>query len=577
MENIQKTSARRILARRYRPKFLKDLIGQDVLVQALTKGIQEKSLPQALLFSGIRGTGKTSTARILARAVNCRGSDGTGSMPTEPCGVCPSCKALDEERHVDVVEMDAASHTGVDDMRDIIDSTQYKAVLGRSKVFIIDEVHMLSKSAFNALLKTLEEPPAHVLFIFATTEKNKIPETILSRCACFDLKRVASKTLMDHFQKVATQEGFSLEKDALALLARSAEGSVRDGLTLLDQAMNLTEAKGLKDITSETVQTMLGATNRQSLYDVLAKILARNAEEAVSLVRALTEGGADPVAVMQDLLECLYRAACLKILPRLAEDDSIPEFERQAAGATAALADDMQLLSLWKMMLKGFEDVKKAPFAQQALEMVVLRLCFAAALPSIEQLLEKMSPEEAQGGEKEDEKKNATFEKQPGNILKPPIIETPKVVPEPPFEARMEAGFSSEPPFDMPVSPQNLPQWITISSPAGLCAALEHDREALLLTYIKRDLAFVSFERGSLTVQIKNKEGEKVLPDLKRYLKTKTGQAWTMEKADGPSKTSLQEQENAARTQKREEILKDPFVQKIQDLFPGAVVQFEKP
>lgn len=540
---------RRILARKYRPKFLKDLIGQDLLVQSLTRGLTEQHLPQAILLHGIRGTGKTSTARILARAVNCVGPDGQGGMTTTPCGVCRSCKALDEDRHPDVLEMDAASHTGVDDIRDIIDSAQYRAILGRYKVFIIDEVHMLSKSAFNALLKTLEEPPSHVLFLFATTEINKIPETILSRCARFDLKRVDSRLLMDHFEHVAAQEGYTVEKDALAILARAADGSVRDGLTLLDQAMNLTDAAQETTISSRTVQSMIGATDRRRLYQLLQKIFAHQPEPLIEDLRTLVDAGEDPVAVLQDLLECLYRVACFRIMPKLAADDTIPEFERKAAETLAKGTDNMTVLSLWKKMLKGYEDVRKAPFAQQALEMTLLRICFAAQLPPLEAWLKDnpVSEEVSTMGQK---------------------AEIPL-----PSETQTSLSASSVE-VETPEASKNA----QIATVEDLIASLKKAREALLLGYVQRDMAFVSFRSGHIVLQARGKDAPRAVPMLKQFLAQATGEKWTVEiEAEGKHSAvqSLHEQAVSQRQANEAAFQATPLMKKINEAFPGTTVDFQ--
>lgn len=581
-----KTAPRRVLARKYRPKFLKDLIGQDLLVQSLSRGLAEQHLPQALLLHGIRGTGKTSTARILARAINCVGPDGQGGMTAEPCGVCKSCRALDEDRHPDVLEMDAASHTGVDDIRDIIDSAQYRAILGRYKVFIIDEVHMLSKSAFNALLKTLEEPPSHVLFVFATTEINKIPETILSRCARFDLKRVDSRTLMDHFESIARQEGYTIEKDALAVLARAADGSVRDGLTLLDQAMNLTDAAHQTTIASPTVQSMIGATDRRKLYVVLKRLLARQAEPLIEDVRALVEAGEDPVAILQDLLECLYRVACFRIMPRLAADDTIPEFERQAAEALAKTGDNLALLSLWKKLLKGYEDVKKAPFAQQALEMTLLRVCYAAGLPSLETWLKAnpgSAPEPAMPVEK-------LLGEEPSQPMNPPVpSERPVCLPSSPSahptlsQASIPASSAPETSLTQtpierledPHAPKAPASSRSITNLDELIAALEVEREALLLSYVRRDMAFVSIAPGRIVVQTKGKEAARALPLLKQFLHHYTGQKWTVDVDDGSATVLSLDEQRAAKRQESEAAFKTtPLMKAVQETFPGATVDF---
>lgn len=545
--SVLKQHVRRVLARVYRPKKLEDLIGQDVLVRSLTKGIIEEHIPQAILLCGIRGTGKTSTARILARALNCLGTDGQGGMTIEPCGQCASCKACDEDRHPDIIEMDAASHTGVDDIRDLIDSAQYKAILGRFKVFIIDEVHMLSKSAFNALLKTLEEPPTHALFVFATTEIQKIPDTILSRCARFDLKRVDAQTLMRHFQTITEKEGYSIGSDALAMLARSADGSVRDGLTLLDQAMNLTHETGDKVITVHVLQSMLGQTDRQQIYKILGSVLDRNPEEAIRGARALCANGSDALMLAQDMLEALYRVACFKCIPSLAQDETIPEFERQDAQALAQKVTNTQVLSLWKMLLQGYAEMKQSPFGQQALEIVLLRLGYAAQLPPIEQLLKQSDTG-------------------PG---------VPTMPSAPAAQAPTPPQTSSQAPV-FPESVDESTQPVTqqkITSCEELFEALNADREVLLLGCLRKDIAFVHFEEGNLTVCCKTPGSQKLLALLKMFLHKKTGMKWNiLEDNSATQAQTPDEQRQALKNKQLEAVQETAFVQDLNNHFPGAKI-----
>jgi DNA polymerase-3 subunit gamma/tau len=567
-DNITSPQMRRVLARKYRPKDLRDVIGQDVIVRALSKGVSESRLPQAILFNGIRGTGKTSTARILARVVNCenvsfeKDSSGAASSPVA-CGICRSCAALLEDRHPDILEMDAASHTGVDDIREIIDSVQYRAIYGKYKVFIIDEVHMLSKSAFNALLKTLEEPPSHVLFIFATTEVTKVPETILSRCARFDLKRIESQLLIDHFQSIAQKEGYEIEQDALALLARSADGSARDGLTLLDQAMNLSDAAGKSVISGAIVESMTGAADRRKLYGVLEFIVKKQHEDAVLQVRNIVKDGADPVAIMQDLLECVYRVACFKITPKLASDVTIPEFERSIANSIASTVESMQILSLWKKLLKGFEDVKKAPYAVQAIEMVILRLCFAAAIPSLDEWINSspVSPsmdEIPAGGS--------------SSLISKSVLVTSNVLA---CESSVSADDVSV--VSQPSTPEPRKEQPSLNSVDDLIRALDQSREALLYETIMKDFAFIDFSAGHITVQIKNPASEKVVAVLKQFLFKVTGTRWVVEVSSQDGARTLNEMHAAACENKEQEILQRPFFQAVKQEFPDATIEFAHP
>ncbi|TKD17686.1 DNA polymerase III subunit gamma/tau [Rhodobacter capsulatus] len=375
-----------VLARKYRPATFADLIGQEAMVRTLKNAFAASRIAQAFIMTGIRGTGKTTTARIIAKGLNCIGPDGTGQPTTEPCGVCEHCRAIAEGRHVDVLEMDAASRTGVGDIREIIESVNYRAASARYKVYIIDEVHMLSTSAFNALLKTLEEPPAHVKFIFATTEIRKVPVTVLSRCQRFDLRRIEPEVMINHLSKVATQENAQIAHDALALITRAAEGSVRDAMSLLDQAIS----HGAGETTADQVRAMLGLADRARVLDLFDMILKGDAAGALTELGAQYSDGADPMAVLRDLAEITHWVSVIKITPEAAEDPTVPPEER-TRGQAMALAIPMRVLSrLWQMLLKAIEEVSSAPNAMMAAEMALIRLTHVADLPDPETLMRKV-------------------------------------------------------------------------------------------------------------------------------------------------------------------------------------------
>ena len=379
-----------VLARKYRPKKLSELIGQDVLVRTLANAIEQQRLPHAFILTGIRGVGKTSTARIIARSLVCTGEDDKQDQPTiNPCGKCANCVAVAQDRHVDILEMDAASRTGVADIREIIESVHYAPVMGRYKVYIIDEVHMLSKNAFNALLKTLEEPPAHAKFIFATTEIRKVPVTILSRCMRFDLARVHEEMLMPHLQMIAEQEGAKIDEDALKVVAHAAGGSVRDALSLLDQAIGSVQ----KDVAVKVcdVQHMLGISGRDHIFDVLDVLIAAQPAEAVKRLRALYENGADPLTIIQDMLEAIHFVTQIKVVPDLLSQAYVTDSDAERGGALAKKLQVPALARLWQMLLKGAEEVQKTPDALMAAEMVLIRIAYAANLPTPGDLLKSSS------------------------------------------------------------------------------------------------------------------------------------------------------------------------------------------
>jgi DNA polymerase-3 subunit gamma/tau len=375
-----------VLARKYRPETFADLVGQDAMVRTLKNAFAADRIAQAFIMTGIRGTGKTTTARIIAKGMNCVGPDGTGGPTTEPCGQCEHCAAIMEGRHVDVMEMDAASRTGVGDIREIIDSVHYRAASARYKIYIIDEVHMLSTSAFNALLKTLEEPPAHVKFIFATTEIRKVPVTVLSRCQRFDLRRIEPEVMIALLRKIATSEGAAIADDALALITRAAEGSARDATSLLDQAIS----HGAGETTADQVRAMLGLADRGRVLDLFDMILKGEAAAALTELSAQYADGADPMAILRDLAEIAHWVSVIKITPEAAEDPTISPDERSRGQAMAAAISMRVLTRMWQMLLKALEEVALSPNAIMAAEMAVIRLTHVADLPTPDELVRKL-------------------------------------------------------------------------------------------------------------------------------------------------------------------------------------------
>ena len=375
-----------VLARKYRPATFADLIGQEAMVRTLKNAFAADRIAHAFILTGVRGVGKTTTARIVAKGLNCIGPDGTGGPTTEPCGQCEPCRGIAEGRHVDVQEMDAASRTGVGDIREIIDSVHYRAASARYKIYIIDEVHMLSNNAFNALLKTLEEPPAHVKFLFATTEIRKVPVTVLSRCQRFDLRRIEPEVMMAHLTRIAGLEGASLAADAMALITRAAEGSVRDAMSLMDQAI----AHGAGETTADQVRAMLGLADRGRVLDLFDLILRGDAAGALGELSRQYADGADPLAVLRDLAEITHWVSVIKITPETAEDPTIGPDQR-ARGRSMAETLPMRVLTrMWQMLLKALEEIALAPNTMMAAEMAIIRLTHVADLPSPEDLIRKL-------------------------------------------------------------------------------------------------------------------------------------------------------------------------------------------
>src|ERR1700761_8388649 len=375
-------TAYRVLARKYRPSTFTELIGQEAMVRTLSNAIATGRIAHAFILTGVRGVGKTTTARILARALNCVGSDGSGGSTAEPCGRCETCRAIAEDRHPDIMEMDAASRTGVDDIREIIDGVRYAPTEARYKIYIIDEVHMLSKNAFNALLKTLEEPPPHVKFIFATTEIRKVPITVLSRCQRFDLRRIDAEVLIEHFNRIAAAEAVTVEPDAMALIARAADGSARDGLSLMDQAI----ARGGGNVTADQVRDMLGLADRAVVLDLFEATMGGQPKEALDILGRLHAAGADPGTIVEDLLDLTHALTRLKLAPGGARADA----EARRGGEVAGKLSMPVLTRTWQLLLKGMGEIQVAPNPHAAAEMIVLRLVYAADLPTPGDLVKQL-------------------------------------------------------------------------------------------------------------------------------------------------------------------------------------------
>ncbi len=373
----------RVLARKYRPQTFAELIGQDAMVRTLGNAIARDRLAHAFLMTGVRGVGKTSTARLIAKALNCIGPDGQGGPTIDPCGVCEPCRAITEGRHIDVIEMDAASNTGVDDVREIIEAVRYAAVSARYKIYIIDEVHMLSRNAFNALLKTLEEPPPHVKFLFATTEVNKVPVTVLSRCQRFDLRRITPDMLFAHFSSILQKEGVEAEAPAIWLIANAAEGSVRDGLSILDQAIAHADLEadgaGGGRISADQVRTMLGLSDRTAIAQLMATVLGGDAGAAIDLARAQYALGIEPVAMVRGLMDLTHAVTLAKVARH--DDPALAAADRERIGDWAQKLGFAPLNRLWQLLLKGHDEVLRANNPLEHLEMLLLRVIYAASLP----------------------------------------------------------------------------------------------------------------------------------------------------------------------------------------------------
>jgi len=514
----------RVLARKYRPQSFDALIGQDAMVQTLANAIKRDRLAHAFLLTGVRGVGKTTTARLIAKALNCIGPDGSSGPTIDPCGECEPCQAIAEGRHIDVVEMDAASHTGVDDVREIIEAVRYSAVSARFKVYIIDEVHMLSKNAFNALLKTLEEPPPHVKFLFATTEVNKVPVTVLSRCQRFDLRRIAADRLSEHFRWIVGQEGAEAEDEALALIARASEGSVRDGLSIPDPAI----AHETGNITAAQVREMLGLSDRGAVRTLFGQLLDADATAVLATVQDQHDLGVDAAALFRGLLETTHGIVRSKVGG--ADDPALSVEEREAFADWASRMGFAALHRIWQLLLKGLQEIENAPMPIEAAEMALLRIVHSAGMPDPEDLLRKL------------EKGDATMA--PSATVGSAAIEGPTAA------------------TNLPATFQQLVHVINDS---------RHDDESCRMAQdLERDVRLVAYAPPRLGIRPTKPHDEEFFRALGRLLRAETGQRWAIETSGTEGEASLLEQEQAGLAAEREAILQSPMVKAAFEAFPDA-------
>ena len=556
----------RVLARKYRPASFKDLIGQDALVRTLSNALASGRLHHAFVLTGVRGVGKTTTARIIARALNCIGPDGNGGPTPAPCGVCEHCTAIAEDRHVDVIEMDAASRTGVDDIRDLIDGVRYRPVSARKKVYIVDEVHMLSRNAFNALLKTLEEPPEHVIFIFATTEIRKVPVTVLSRCQRFDLRRVEQSVLVEHFRGICAQETVGADDEALAMIARAADGSVRDGLSLLDQAIALSN----EEIGSEAVKRMLGLADRARIYDLFGAVMAGKTPEALTLLRDLYDGGADPLVVLQDLLELTHRITRLQLVPEQA-GEGLPETERVRGRELADKLDVATLGRTWQLLLKGIEETQRAPAPLQAAEMVLIRLAFAADLPNpadlVRQLRGKDASESRDNGSSP-APQNTTAPRTGGGGARAVAGGQSSTLPAP-EENEPQATLDSQeqPQLQATLKPSEKPRPETFEAVLALLRSL---KEVRLVHALRSDVRPVRCQFGQLEFNPSPAAPGDLAGRLSKILEEATGHRWMVSVSSEPGEATLAEREAEAERAAYERAQNHPLVRTALETFPGA-------
>ena len=594
----------RVLARKYRPDRFSELIGQEALVRTLGNALSLGRLAHAFVLTGVRGVGKTSTARLLARGLNCIGPDGTGDATLEPCGKCEPCVAIAASRHVDVLEVDAASHTGVDDARDIIEGVGYRPVSARYKIYIIDEVHMMSKSAFNALLKTLEEPPDNVKFIFATTEIRKVPVTILSRCQRFDLRRVDSDVLAAHLASICTHESINADPEALSVISRAAEGSVRDALSLLDQAAAMTADQ----ISADNIAAMLGRPGRTDSIAMLDAAMSGDAAGALDALASAHTNGAEPEMAIADLMDLIHRAS---LIAAGGSADSLLEAERAPVTALA----DMGIARLgraWQMLLKGHAEITNAPQPMAAAEMLLIRLAHLANMPTPADIIGKLgrgedaaptaaakpastpaaespAPENAAqvGAPSDTPPPPAGMSAAAGNAVmaqaepraepqpEPRAEPAPDMLPEdrtPHFDAGQMADPSAPPPADLTGNTD-----ISLTSLHDVAALAESHDEALLAARIRTFVRPVRLQPNLLEIALADGAPDTLAGDIARNLSQWTGQRWMVRLAEGKGGQTIAEERSAARDAQKDEIAATPTVQAVMNVFPGAKIEDIRP
>ena len=603
-DNPTEAQSYRVLARKYRPSNFVSLIGQEAMVQTLSNAITSGRLAHAFILTGVRGVGKTSTARIIARALNCIGTDGNGGPTAQPCGVCENCVAIAEDRHVDVMEMDAASRTGVDDIRELIDGVLYRPVSARYKIYIIDEVHMLSRNAFNALLKTLEEPPEHVKFIFATTEIQRVPVTVLSRCQRFDLRRDKFDVLVAHFARIAETEDAAITRGAIGLIARAADGSVRDGLSLLDQA--IAHSGPETEINEHIVRDMLGVAERVQVFDLFEQLMKAEVAAALETFDSMYHAGADPVTILQDLAELTHWLTRLKAAPDTAEATPTSDLDLGRGRDVATRLAMSSLARTWQMLLKGLVEARSAPSVAQAAEMVLVRIAYSAEMPSPAEViaaLDKAAPvtpmaipatavasAPVRGAPVVDSGSAATNTQADVDSSINPGSDSGTMA---------ESSPVSSPPIAMPTSPDSERSQALVQSAStalalhtvptrddifdgtevaiprtfeDMIAMFSKNGEPLLHAHLVNNVHLVKYEIGKLSLRVSDEGPRDLAQNLSRCLNEWTDRAWFIEASQKDGAPTLQQQRDAAAAARYAAAVAHPLVQLALEAFPGAKV-----
>ena len=549
----EETTSYQVLARKYRPETFSDLIGQEAMVRTLKNAFDADRIAQAFMMTGIRGVGKTTTARIIAKGMNCVGTEGKTGPTTNPCGQCEHCTAISEGRHVDVLEMDAASRTGVDDIREIIDSVHYRAASARFKIYIIDEVHMLSNNAFNALLKTLEEPPAHVKFIFATTEIRKVPVTVLSRCQRFDLRRIEPEEMIKMLQNLATLENASISTEALALITRASEGSARDAQSLLDQAIS----HGAGETNVDQVRSMLGLADRGRVLDLFEFIMRGQAKEALNELGSQYSDGADPIGIIRDLAEVTHWVSVIKITPDAADDPTVSPDEK-ARGLAFSRSLSMQILTrTWQLLLKALEEISSAPNAMMAAEMAIIRITHVSDLPSPEQLVKKLTNTQSDTTVvRKESPEGATKDTTSLNYKKTQHTETNSIRNEGNTALALDAETLAL-------------QYPTFES---VLEVIRKFRDMKLLIDVENSIRLSSYIPGRIEFTPAENSPTDLAQRLGKLLQNWTGFRWAITVVSNCSAETIQEHRTAEEAQLKREAKLHPFVKTVFENFPKASI-----
>ena len=549
----EETTSYQVLARKYRPETFSDLIGQEAMVRTLKNAFDANRIAQAFMMTGIRGVGKTTTARIIAKGMNCIGLEGNTGPTTSPCGQCEHCVAISEGRHVDVLEMDAASRTGVDDIREIIDSVHYRAASARFKIYIIDEVHMLSNNAFNALLKTLEEPPEHVKFIFATTEIRKVPVTVLSRCQRFDLRRIEPEEMIKMLQNLAKLENASISNEALALITRASEGSARDAQSLLDQAIS----HGAGETSVDQVRAMLGLADRGRVLDLFEFIMRGQAKEALNELGSQYSDGADPIGIIRDLAEVTHWVSIIKITPDAADDPTVSPDEKTRGQAFSQSLSMRILTRTWQLLLKALEEISSAPNPMMAAEMAVIRITHVSDLPSPEELVKKLTSTHSESeGVKKGNSGGSVSNTTSSNFKPTQQTETRPIK----NEGNTALALDTET-LDL--------QYPTFES---VLEIIRKFRDMKLLIDVENSVRLSSYVPGRIEFTPTENAPKDLAQRLGQLLQNWTGFRWAITVVGNCSGKTIQEQRNAKDATLKREAKLHPFVKTVFDNFPKASI-----